>query len=486
MPHIFISYARKDINLAEKIVDALAKINFDTWIDWNSIPKGEDWEQEIYRGIEEADAFLFLISEDSVTSQMCNKEIARAVKNGKRILPVFISNVVNEEVGSIIEKFLYKEQRDKISKRNFIFCREELNEFNKAIEQIQKTIHTDYEWVQIHRRLQVKALEWERNQKEHSFLLRGKDLQDAELQLATNSSKEPFPTDLQREYVYESGKTEEIQRRLSWRRRSIIALIGAVLLIMIVLAMTGRLNSLIYRSVDMQDYWVTIPAGKFLMGSSDTDIEYVKKLCSVCSFENEQPQHWVDLPEFQIGKYEVTNRQYAQCIKAGYCVGSAFEEGKDLYPVVNVSWHDAKSYCEWVGGRLPTEAEWEKAASWNVETQTKFIYPWGNDVPSSDLLNYSGNVGNTTPVGSYPLGENDLFDMGGNVMEWVNDWYDETYYQNSPSSNPSGPDTGQYRVLRGGSWSYIDSRYAVRSAFRYGNSPSVAESYIGFRCARSK
>ncbi len=90
MSHIFISYSRKDLDFAQKIVDALAANDLDTWIDWKSIPKGEDWEQEIYRGIEEADAFLFLISPDSVVSEMCNKEIAHAVKNGKRILPIFI------------------------------------------------------------------------------------------------------------------------------------------------------------------------------------------------------------------------------------------------------------------------------------------------------------------------------------------------------------------------------------------------------------
>src|SRR5574342_334356 len=90
MSHIFISYSRKDLDFAQRIVDALAENNLDTWIDWKSIPKGEDWEQEIYRGVEEADAFLFLISPDSVRSEMCNKEIAHAVQNGKRILAIVI------------------------------------------------------------------------------------------------------------------------------------------------------------------------------------------------------------------------------------------------------------------------------------------------------------------------------------------------------------------------------------------------------------
>src|SRR6266487_5458723 len=116
MSHIFISYSRKDFDFAKKIVDALATNNLDTWIDWKSIPKGEDWEQEIYRGIEEADAFLFLISSDSVISQMCNKEIAHAVQNGKRILPIFISQA---DVGEVNKSFFMEKVRNEISKRNY-------------------------------------------------------------------------------------------------------------------------------------------------------------------------------------------------------------------------------------------------------------------------------------------------------------------------------------------------------------------------------
>src|SRR5512139_3922133 len=122
MSHIFVSYSRRDLDTAQKIIDALAQNQLDTWIDWKSIPKGEDWEQEIYRGIEEADAFLFLISPDSVTSEMCSKEIAHAVKNGKRILPIFIANVGDSEIYGVTERFLHKEQKEEICRRNFIKC----------------------------------------------------------------------------------------------------------------------------------------------------------------------------------------------------------------------------------------------------------------------------------------------------------------------------------------------------------------------------
>ena len=139
MSHIFISYSRNDVDFALKIVYALAANNLDTWIDWKSIPKGEDWEQEIYRGIEEADAFIFLISPDSVASPMCNKEIEHVVKNGKRILPIVIRDAD--------QKYIHPE----ISKRIWIFCGAGIDDFNKAIEKKRRTIYVNYEWLSITR-----------------------------------------------------------------------------------------------------------------------------------------------------------------------------------------------------------------------------------------------------------------------------------------------------------------------------------------------
>ncbi len=206
MSHIFISYSRKDLAFAQKIVDALAANNLDTWIDWKSIPKGEDWEQEIYRGIEEADAFLFLISPDSVVSEMCNKEIVHAYKNGKRILPIVLRDTNKKD-------FLDEVAKNEISKRNWIFCRDGQDDFNKVIEETHKTIHTDYEWLKYHTELQVKALKWE-HKKDNSRLLRGKELREAEQQLAeVGMQEDPQPTTMQREYILASQRNEVRQRR---------------------------------------------------------------------------------------------------------------------------------------------------------------------------------------------------------------------------------------------------------------------------------
>src|SRR5512147_3181141 len=117
MSYIFISYSRMDLDFVQKIVDALAVSDLDTWIDWKNIPKGEDWKDEIYRGIEGADAFLFLISPDSVTSEMCNEEIAHALRNGKRILPVFIARTDDRGMYAVTEGFLHQEQKEEIRRR---------------------------------------------------------------------------------------------------------------------------------------------------------------------------------------------------------------------------------------------------------------------------------------------------------------------------------------------------------------------------------
>jgi len=229
MSHIFISYSRRDLAFAQKIVDELAENKLDVWVDWKSIPEGEDWEQEIYLGIEESDAFLFLISPGSVVSEMCNKEIAHAVKNGKRILPIFIASVDNDGVYGVTEQFLHWEQKEEINRRNFIFCREGREEFNATINEIQTTIHTDYEWLKYHTKLLIKALDWKRHG-DQSRLLRGRELREAEQLLAdAGTENDPHVTDLQCRFVVASRKDEN--RRIVRTR-----IFGAVLTLAVILA----------------------------------------------------------------------------------------------------------------------------------------------------------------------------------------------------------------------------------------------------------
>lgn len=195
---------------------------------------------------------------------------------------------------------------------------------------------------------------------------------------------------------------------------------------------------------------VYVPAGTFVMGLDEGRFD-------------EEPQHEVYLDGFWIDRTEVTNAMYRSCMQAGGCTTPGldkyypYKEFSD-YPVVYVSWEQANTYCEWVGRRLPTEAEWEKAAR---GTDGR-LYPWGDEVPNSTMLNFARENGDIMPVGSFPEGASPYgaLDMAGNAWEWVADWYAAHYYSNSPQSNPSGPEEGSYRVCRGGGW--IDFKGGVR------------------------
>jgi formylglycine-generating enzyme required for sulfatase activity len=228
-----------------------------------------------------------------------------------------------------------------------------------------------------------------------------------------------------------------------------------------------------------------VPAGPFMMGANNGELD-------------ERPVHEVTLSAFWIDETEVTNRMYALCVAARVCQPPSDQSSNTRqhyydnmqyvdYPVVHVSWNDAKSYCAWAGRALPSDAQWEKAARWKPSPSggkgESLTYPWGNDAPQEDLLNYNDNVGDTTRVGLYPKGRSfyGALDMAGNVWEWVADWYSYTYYAGSPASNPPGPVSGEFRVLRGGAWYYND--FNVRSVNRVWEYPFSEKSSIGFRCA---
>lgn len=219
MTHIFISYSRKDLAIAEKIINVLAKDDLEPWVDWKSIAKGEKFEREIQQGIEKAEVFLFLVSPNSVQSKWCIREIDHAVKNGKRILPIVINDADPTNIPL------------EISSRNWIFCREEQDDFNKAIEEIHNTIHTDYEWLRYHTDLQLKALKWKRMQKSY-LLLKREEIQEVSRHLEdSNTQKDPLPTRLQYEYLFLSLNYEK-KRRNRFVTALIIGIISVLSLLL--------------------------------------------------------------------------------------------------------------------------------------------------------------------------------------------------------------------------------------------------------------
>ncbi|MFZ5903220.1 MAG: SUMF1/EgtB/PvdO family nonheme iron enzyme [Chloroflexota bacterium] len=254
-----------------------------------------------------------------------------------------------------------------------------------------------------------------------------------------------------------------------------------------------------------------VPAGEFTMGgSADTAYEECQKLyiggtCEREWFTDEEPAHTVYLDSFYIDKYEVSNAAYRVCVNSGACrppteTGSYSRSSyygnsaHDDYPVIYVTWDMANAYCEWRGARLPTEAEWEKAA----RGPDGLLYPWGNSFDGSranfcdtncsfDWANksYDDGYADTAPVDAYPSGASvyGIFNLAGNVWEWVADWYDSSYYANSPYENPPGPSSGEYRAARGGSWSGDGD--VLRPAGRGRGVPSYSDDALGFRCALS-
>ena len=259
-------------------------------------------------------------------------------------------------------------------------------------------------------------------------------------------------------------------------------------------------ESMIYPREQQKTEMVLIPAGEFLMGSSDTDAD-----------ADEKPVHSVYVDAFEIDVFEVTNAQFKAFVDAnpqwrkaqipdkfhrGYYLnhweGDAYPVGRATHPVVYVSWYAAMAYAKWAGKRLPTEAEWEKAARGGLIGKP---YPWGDEIDASKA-NYGSKRDGTTPVGEYPPNGYGVYDMVGNVSEWCLDAYDAEFYHVSPKRNPLAghelpdvlatftevPENKVPRVLRGGSW--LNVAYRLRVAVRDRPAPTYALNFVGFRCVR--
>jgi iron(II)-dependent oxidoreductase len=238
-----------------------------------------------------------------------------------------------------------------------------------------------------------------------------------------------------------------------------------------------------------------VPAGEFVMGSD--------KKTDRLAYRGETPQRRVYLDAFEIGKYEVTALEYLGFVLATNRSpqvdwrydGGNFQEVMAHHPIMHVSWYDADAFCKWKGKRLPTEAEWEKAAR-GVDGR---LFPWGKEYAGPSRANF-GRTGLSGPVRDRPerlllyppiisvdkyenaVSPYGLYQTIGNVSEWVADWYDQDYYAVAPDRNPKGPEAGTQKAFRGGGW--MDSTTTMRVAMRNGTDPNTKINWMGFRCAR--
>ena len=464
MARIFVSYSRKNIDFCKQLTDELQKRDLDFWVDWEGIPPTVDWMKEIEKGIEEADTFLAIVTPEWITSKVCIDELDIAVKNGKRLIPVVPYDIVWDTVPPALAQF------------NFIFFTDKFD-FNTQLQLLFTALDTDYDWLKTHRRLQVKALDWERSNKDNGFLLRGKDLEEAERQISINANKDPRPTDLQFEYVLLSQQGATRQRRIT---------MGVLIFIIFMLVgisayfATPRIQEALAKNRAFGEM-VLIPAGPSIFGTENTI--YIEDF-------NFPPRQAIPmLPAFEIGKYEVSNYQYGQCVEYGDCtvpvVPTDFKDEMILdLPVVNVTLFQANTYCQWMGQRLPNQFEWERAA----RGPDLYEWPWGNgQEPTPETANMAWEEYSPTglqPVKSNPAGisPEGIFNLIGNAAEWTSSLivspiaYEPSQIWDGSPETFNGTKT---YAKRGGGWSINIDEVGLYD-------PTLglsARTDLGFRCA---
>ena len=495
MGYIFISYSHEDKEYVQKLQDDLQKRGFEVWID-EHLEYGVEWPIVIQEKLDDSDAFIVVMTEKAKKSNWVQNEVTRARRIGKPVFPLLLSGdswlafeatqYVDVKEGRLPSREFY----DQLS----IFIRPDDESYKLFSEATHLNLIGDING----------ALKFYRQIKEiHPYYPRVDTIIHA----------------LEKEI----GKTKTEETSHTHRRLSLTLIVGIIgVLALSVLALTsplliGRIwkptpasTSTVLNIIpipartesptetekpvvtasatafpseirDQADIpMVLIPRGEFTMGRLDAEA-------------NERPAHQVFLDDYYIDKFEVTNGAYAACEADGVCKppsnfsSQARSEyyndvGYRNFPVIHVDWEMANAYCTWRRARLPTEAEWEKAAR-GEDPNNKF-YPWGRDT-GCKFGNFAACNKDTTEVGNYPEGKSPygVYDMAGNVWEWVADWYGYTYYELSPYNNPQGPDEGEYRVLRGGSWNNPPNE--VRVSYRVRYYPYIERFNLGFRCARS-
>jgi formylglycine-generating enzyme required for sulfatase activity len=462
MSHIFISYSHHDTDYAHALAENLQNIGLDVWID-ERMDYGSQWPHELQKQLDSCSAFILIMSPRSYASEWVQSELQRAKRKLKPIFPLLLEG---DEPWLSVESTQYYDVRgEKFPDAKFY----------SAIANVVSPPEGEAIPLPVDVGKPVKPKSPASAPKLRAEIVIGIIGAIATLLAAvipiiwSNLSKDSTPPPANN--VTSSSPTISSSGTLNPNPTP---------------AITSTIPSNtpeISNSAEIPDAKGVpmrfVSAGNFIMGSDS-------------GYENERPVHTVYLDDFYIDKYEVTNASYKACVDASACQPpnqtSSFTRDSyfgnseyDNYPVVFVDWEDARSYCQWrgIGIDLPTEAQWEKAAR---GTDGR-IYPWGNNIDQT-YANYNDTVGDTTEVGSYENGRSPygVYDMAGNAWEWVADWLSDTYYLDTPLTNPPGPTSGQYRVLRGGSWH--DDKTIVTTSNRGWNQLEYFDNIdFGFRCA---
>ncbi len=503
---VFLCHAKEDKSIVRDLYSELAAEGWiDVWLDEIKLLPGQEWDIEIEKAVEQADVVIVCLSNKSVDKEGYVQKELRFVLNISDEKPegtIFVIPLRLDDC-TVPRRIRAWQYVDYFPKNNQIWAYQRLLESLK-LRATKLGIPAEDELVKAERKRKAKedqvriaTHKAEADQIAFDKAEKKRQAQAERIRIARSIIAEPKKTNA-------SPKTNFLP----------IFVIGGIVVIALLCVVFG-VNYLLKNIPATSTPTATkppaatevpvlgigstmisekdgmtllyVPAGNFTMGS-DSD-----------EYPDEKPVHTVYLDSYWIDQTEVDNAMYAKCVADRSCESPRNTSSStnpdyygnskfDKYPVIYVDWNMAKTYCEWAGRQLPTEAQWEKAASWDENTQTKRLYPWGNTLDCS-FANYRDDykhcVGDTTAVKSYESGKSfyGAYDMAGNVFEWISDWYNETYYQSSPSSNPLGPDLGQYRVQRGSSW---DDEYYLRTTTRASISPDTVIYFVGFRCARSQ
>lgn len=470
MAHIFISYSHQDTEYAHALADSLQSMGFEVWID-ERLDYGSQWPQELQTRLDTCSAFILVMSPRSYASEWVQSELQRARRKLKPIFPLLLEG---DEPWLSVESTQYYDVRGEVyPDAKFYSALKRVITPTSSASTLQTPKGT------------IKA-----RQSRNTFTLsRGLALVvGGILLLSFLACAALLMSPLLRNWMNPSAPAASATAGENVSNPS-----GATEPASVPKStLTPRPSQPPPNAAPVEGQMALVEAGDFTMGGKAVEelaeCQKFEPECNLTWFMDEEPLHDVYVDTFQLDVYEVTNALYQACQDEGVCDPPRASNSSTRtdyygnpefadYPVIYVDWNQAKTYCEWRGARLPTEAEWEKAAR---GTDGR-MYPWGAEL-SESFANFGYSVGDTTAVGSYENGKSPygLYDMAGNVWEWVSSRYGSYPYDaNDGRESATG---GDLRVARGGSWGFVG--VSVSTAYRYGFDASTADLDLGFRCAK--